>query len=184
MSKTVLVPLAQGFEEIEALTIIDVLRRAGADVTTAAVDAEGIQVTGAHDVSVLADTLMEECTGPFDLIALPGGMPGAANLADSKPLTALLREQKNAGRLTGAICAAPAVVLHKQGLLEGKKASVYPALADQLAPGVYTGLPVTEDGAVITGSGPGTAMEFALTLAGRLMGDDVEKQLREGMLVK
>ncbi|KAB1442245.1 DJ-1 family glyoxalase III [Pseudodesulfovibrio senegalensis] len=183
MSRTVLVPLAQGFEEIETLTIIDVLRRAGADVTTAAVNANGKQVTGAHNVTVLADALMDDCAGPFDLIALPGGMPGAANLAESARLVELLREQDENNRLTGAICAAPAVVLHEKGLLEGKKASAYPSFADRLAPGAHTGQPVTEDGTVITGSGPGTAMAFALALAERLMGEDAAKQLREAMLV-
>ena len=122
MPKKVLVPIADGSEEIEAVCIIDVLRRAGADVTVASVD--GLQVTASRGVKIVADTLIADCAGiAFDLIALPGGIPGAEHLRDSVELIGLLRRQQEEGRLCGAICASPAVVLQHHGLLGGRKAT-------------------------------------------------------------
>lgn len=183
MNKSVLVPLAEGFEEVEALSIVDVLRRAGADVTTAAVGTNR-QVTGAHQVTITADAMLNECTGSYDLIALPGGIPGATNLAESVTLEGMLREQDEAGRLVAAICASPAVVLQKHGLIKGRKVTCYPSFADQLEPITHVSERVVADGTLITGSGPGSALEFSLKLVEVLSDADTAKGLQEGMLVK
>jgi protein deglycase len=117
MAKKVLVPIADGTEEIEAVCLIDTLRRAGAEVTVASVD--GIQVTASRGVKIVADARIAECLHQtYDGIVLPGGMPGAEHLRDSAGLIEMLQKQNQAGRLYGAICAAPAVVLRPHGLLE------------------------------------------------------------------
>ena len=131
MSKNVLVPIADGTEEIEAVCIIDVLRRAGAQVTVASVDQ--LQITASRGVKLVADKRITECLDfTFDLIALPGGMPGAEHLRDSKELTMMLKRQQQEGRLYAAICASPAVVFQHHGLLGQRKATAHPAFVDQL----------------------------------------------------
>jgi 4-methyl-5(b-hydroxyethyl)-thiazole monophosphate biosynthesis len=125
MIKHVLVPIADGTEEIEAVTIIDVLRRAGADVTVASVN--DLQVTASRGVRLVADCLIGQCVDrDHDLVVLPGGMPGAEHLRDSRELKRILQHHSDAGRLLGAICAAPAVVLEPHGLLENRKATCHP----------------------------------------------------------
>ena len=169
---TVLVPLAQGCEELEAVTIIDLLRRAGADVLTAGLDAQ--PVTGAHRVMITPDTTLEEALDrDFDLIVLPGGLPGADNLKNDERIVECVKKMADAGKLTAAICAAP-IVLEKAGVLSGKKATSYPGFLDEMGlPDVtYTGAAVEKDGNVITSRGPGTAMDFALDLIAALY--DVE----------
>ncbi len=167
MQKTALIPVADGIEEIEAVTLVDVLRRGGVQVTVASVGA--LEVTGAHAIQLKADCLIGDCTGhAYDLIALPGGLPGAEHLRDCKPLIKMLREQSSAGRLTAAICASPAVVLAHHGLLEDCKAVCYPSMMDRL-PHRGRGR-VAADGGYVTSQGPGTAMEMALDLVGRLCG--------------
>eukprot|EP00919_Chromeraceae_sp_WS-2016_P013662 GHVR01032186.1.p1 GENE.GHVR01032186.1~~GHVR01032186.1.p1 ORF type:complete len:146 (+),score=32.50 GHVR01032186.1:63-500(+) len=119
MTKKVLVPVAEGVEEVETVTIIDVLRRAGADVTIASTTGH-LQVKCAHKLNIVADKLISDCKDThFDLIAVPGGMPGAEHLRDCKVLTAMLKAQKDANRWYAAICASPAVVFETHGLLEG-----------------------------------------------------------------
>lgn len=187
MLGTVLVPLADGFEEMEAVAIIDILRRAGAEVTTASV--KDIMVTGAHGMAVRADTTIDTCReAAFDLIALPGGMPGASNLALSSDLTTLLNDQNDRGGWIGAICAAPAVVLKGHGILPQGKMACYPSFRDQLPEQHRTDDMVAVSGNIITGAGPGAAPEFALELIRRLAGDDINKsnivsQLIKGMLI-
>ncbi len=170
MSKRVLVPIANGTEELEAVSIIDTLRRAGAEVTVASVEAT-LQVTASRGVKLVADALIADCAGEtYDLIALPGGMPGAEHLRDSAPLTAMLRRQRDEGRLYAAICAAPVVVLQHHGLLAGRRATCFPTFAPQLENPEAAHERVVVDGPCITGRGPGTALEFALTLVERLFG--------------
>jgi 4-methyl-5(b-hydroxyethyl)-thiazole monophosphate biosynthesis len=182
MSKEVLVPIAEGTEELEAVTIVDVLRRAGAQVTVASVG--GLQVTASRGVNLVADTLISDCSGKqFDLIVLPGGMPGAQNLCDSSLLGVLLKRQCDEGRLYGAICASPAVVLEHHGLLEGKKATSYPSFTDQLKSAEVTPSRVVVDGQCVTSQGPGTALEFALTLVELLFGEEKTKEIAEAMVV-
>ena len=177
----VLVPLAEGFEEIEAVTVIDLLRRAGIEVVTAGLR-PGL-VTGSHGIAVTPDTDLDAALAQsFDMVALPGGMPGAANLAADARLLALLCQMATSGRITAAICAAPGV-LAKAGLLAGKRATSYPGfLSAENAPGVILSEdPVVEDGRVITSRGPGTAMDFALALIERLEGAPVRRQIEAGL---
>lgn len=163
MKPKVLVPIADGSEEMEAVTIIDVLRRAGAQVTVASVGER--QVTAAHGVMLVADTTISECEADsWDLVVLPGGIPGAQHLHASAPLQRILAAQNDANRFVGAICAAPAVVLQPQGLLSGRRATCHPAFADQIPSASPDDRRVVVDGHCVTSQGPGTAFEFALTL--------------------
>lgn len=169
MTPKVLVPIADGTEEIEAVCIIDVLRRAGAEVVVASVGA--LQITASRGVRIVADRLIAECIeDTFDLIVLPGGIPGAEHLRDSPELKALLRRQKEENRYYGAICAAPAVVLESHGLLEGIRATGHPNFMDRLDPARADAARVVVDGRCVTSRGPGTALEFALELVALLFG--------------
>jgi 4-methyl-5(b-hydroxyethyl)-thiazole monophosphate biosynthesis len=178
MSKA-LVLLAEGLEEIEAVTLIDVLRRAGVEVTTASLG--DTLVTGAHNVSLMADRRLGDVADQvFDVVLLPGGMPGAQHLRDDQRVLQLLRRQFGAGRYVGAICAAP-IVLDAAGILNGKRATSYPGFA--LPDARYSEARVVVDGAIATSRGPGTAMEFALQWVAILVGTQTAEQLRQGMLV-
>jgi len=182
MSKKVLVPVADGCEEIEAVTIIDVLRRAGADVTVASVGE--LRITASRGVRLVADTTIETCVDAvFDLIVLPGGMPGAEHLRDSELLITMLKRQEQAGRLFGAICAAPAVVLHHHGLLAGRRATTHPGFADTLENRGAVDSRVVVDGACVTSRGPGTALEFALKLVELLYGREKAAEVARPMVV-
>lgn len=182
MAKKVLVPIADGSEEIEAMCIIDTLRRAGLEVTVASVGA--LQVTASRGVKIVADAVIADCdTGTYDCIALPGGMPGAEHLRDSAPLIAKLKEQKSAGRLYAAICASPAVVFQHHGLIEGVKVTCYPSFRDKLDAGCASDDRVVVDGQCVTSQGPGTAIPFALKLVELLVGADKAKEVTQAMLV-
>ncbi len=179
MAKTALVPIADGSEEIEACTIIDVLRRAGVQVTVAAVRVR--QITASRGVTLVADKTVADCEGEvFDAIVLPGGMPGAEHLRDCEPLIAMLRAQQAAGRLYAAICASPAVVLVPHGLLDGKTATGYPSMLDHL-PEASTER-VVVDGNCVTSQGPATAMAFAVELVRQLAGDATADEVAAGLL--
>lgn len=175
----VLVPLADGFEEIEAVTVIDILRRGGIDVITAGLEAGPVR--GSHGLSLVPDaTLDDALAADYEMVVLPGGLPGADNLESDERVTGLLRRLADSGRFTAAICAAPKV-LAAAGLLDGRKATSFPGFLD---PGSIPGLvlseaPVVEDGKVITSRGPGTAMDFALALVERLRGRDVRDTVEE-----
>lgn len=175
--------LAEGFEEIEAVTPIDVLRRAGVDVVTAGVG--GTRVVGAHGVAFEADTTAEEAPTEVDAVVLPGGMPGAENLAKSPAVLSLIEKTAGRGKLVAAICASPAVVLSRTKLLEGKKVTCYPGFEERLPKGAkHTPERVVVDGKLITSRGPGTALEFSLALVSALVDEKKAGQLREGMIVK
>jgi 4-methyl-5(b-hydroxyethyl)-thiazole monophosphate biosynthesis len=181
----VLVPLAAGFEELEAVTLIDLLRRAGFEVVVAGLVA-GPVFASRGTVLVPDTTLAAVADQAFDLVVLPGGLPGADHLAADPLLRSLLQRQHAQHRLTAAICAAPKV-LAAAGLLAGKSATCYPGAIDAAAHPDITLVtePVVTDGTVVTSRGPGTAMDFALALIERLAGrarrDDVEtKLLRPG----
>lgn len=178
----VLVPLAQGCEEVEAVTIIDLLRRAKIEVVSAGLDDQ--PVTASRGVRLIPDTLLDEALEQeFDMVVLPGGMPGAANLNNDPRIKTLLKDMAAEGKYVCAICAAP-FVLGEAGLLAGKAATSYPGFVDKMnLPGTaYKEDPVVRDGKVITSRGPGTAMDFALelieALAGKARRDEVEAGLQ------
>lgn len=182
MAKKALVPIADGSEEIEAVCIIDTLRRAGLDVTVASVGE--LQVTASRGVKIVADALIADCKNvDYDCIALPGGMPGAEHLRDSAELIAILKKQKAAGKLYAAICASPAVALLPHGLLEGVKATCYPGFRSKLDPALASEERVVVDGNCVTSQGPGTAIEFALKLIELLLGLQKAKEVADPMLV-
>ncbi len=185
MKKSVLVPIAPGIEELEAVTIIDTLRRAGAEVVVASV-AE-LQVIASRGVKIIADKRISDCARlTFDLIVLPGGMPGAEHLRDSAELAAMLKAQQKAGRYFAAICASPAVVLQSHGLLEGRQATCYPSLAEKLSGSSKASLAsrVVVDKNCVTSQGPGTALEFALKLIELLYSPAKAKEVAGPMLFK
>jgi 4-methyl-5(b-hydroxyethyl)-thiazole monophosphate biosynthesis len=168
----VLVPLADGCEEIEAVTIIDILRRGGVEVTVASLD--GGTVTASRGVKIEPDTGLDAALqSEYDMIALPGGAAGADRLEADPRIAALLRRMADSGKFTTAICAAPKV-LAAAGLLDGLEATSYPGYLDRKpAPGMrYSEVAVVQDGKVVTSRGPGTAMDFALTLLDLLAGPD------------
>jgi len=182
MTRHVLVPIADGTEEIEAVTIIDVLRRAGAEVTVASVG--DLQVTASRGVRLVADCLIGQCVDrDYDLVVLPGGMPGAEHLRDSRELTRILQRHSDAGRLVGAICAAPAVVLESHGLLENRKATCHPNHVRSLHDPTAAGERVLVDGTVATSQGPGTAMAFALKLVELLFGREKMEAVAGPMVI-
>lgn len=173
--------LADGFEEIEATTIIDVLRRGGVDTRILGLGAG--RVRGAHDVVVEVDQLLGDASAdPWDMVVLPGGMPGAATLRDDSRVLALVRRQVEGGRRVAAICAAP-IVLAAAGVLDGRQATCYPGFEDDLGGAVLSTSRVVVDGKVTTSRGPGTALWFALQLVAQLRGDEVAEDLARGMLV-
>jgi protein deglycase len=175
----VAVLLANGFEEIEAVTIVDVLRRAGVEAIMVAL--RGASVVGSHDIEVTADcTFSELRAAELDGVVLPGGMPGAATLRDDERVAELLRELTRDGKLVSAICAAP-MALDAAGVLVGRRATAYP---DTEVPTARLSTdPVVEDGNIVTSRGVGTALEFALTLVRRLVGEQVAVKLRGKLLV-
>jgi 4-methyl-5(b-hydroxyethyl)-thiazole monophosphate biosynthesis len=179
---SVLVPLAQGCEELEAVTVVDLLRRAGIEVVTAGLDAQ--PVTASRGMMLLPDmTLDLALQRRFDMVVLPGGLPGADHLRDDPRIIRLLQDMAASDAYTAAICAAPRVLAHA-GLLEGKRVTSYPGALDiEAIAGIeYLETAVVTDGRVITSRGPGTAMDFALvlieTLVGKAKRDEVETGLQ------
>lgn len=177
--------LANGFEEVEALSIIDILRRSGVDIITVSID-DAPSVTGAHGVSITPDMGYTEVLGfnDADFLILPGGMPGASNLAAFAPLNALLKSHNADGGNIAAICAAPAVVLAPLGILKGKKAICYPGFEDKLkeAGAKIGNPPVCVDGNIITSNGPASAIAFGLAIAAKAVGERKAHEIGEGML--
>lgn len=181
-TKSALVAVANGSEDIETATIIDVLRRAGVAVTVASAEAL-TEVTCAHGLRITCDTLVGAVRSQhFDLIALPGGMPGAERLRDCRALIGLLQEQQTAGGLYAAICASPGVVLGTHGLIGARKATAYPGFEQLLPAGSACGDAVVRDGNLITGRGPAAAMAFALALVEALLGRAKAEQVAASML--
>lgn len=178
----VLVPLADGFEEIEAITIIDVLRRAGCEVIAAGL-ASG-PLTATRKTRHLADAPIDAALeNDYDAIVLPGGRPGADALAAHGGLRRRLREHFAAGRLTAAICAAP-MALDAAGLLDGRRFTCHPAAAGEIKSGAPTAQRVEIDGHLITGQAAGSAMEFALVIGRALCGDDAIADVNRGLLAR
>ncbi|MDR3295476.1 MAG: DJ-1/PfpI family protein [Clostridiales Family XIII bacterium] len=177
----VYVHLADGFEEIEALTVVDVLRRAGVNVRTVSI-MKDLTVTGAHGVPVVADALFEDAGyEPCEMLILPGGGPGTKRLLEHEGLKKALLDFAAAGKWIAAICAAP-MVLARNGLLDGRNATVYDGMEGELAKARYTKEPVVRDGNFITSRGPGTAIPFALALAEILAGKEAADKVKGDLL--
>lgn len=180
----VVILLAPGFEEIEALVPADVLRRANHPVTLVSVTPEeSREVTGAHGITVRTD----DWIGSVDIrqarmLVLPGGMPGTSNLERNEAVREAVRIQLSEGRLLGAICAAPSIP-GRMGLLQGRRATCYPGFEDTLQGATTSQDPVVTDGNLVTSRGPGTAMAFALALAGALSGSPEETRELAGRLL-
>ncbi|XP_072961635.1 protein DJ-1 homolog B-like [Typha angustifolia] len=184
-SKKVLVPIANGTEPMEAVITIDVLRRAGADVTVASVEKD-LRVDACWGIKLVADALVSDCAdSAFDLISLPGGMPGSANLKDCKVLENMVKKHAEKGGLYAAICAAPAVALGSWGLLKGLKATCYPSFMEKL-PSEATAVEsrVQVDGKAVTSRGAGTAIEFSLILVEKLYGKDKADEVAGPMVMR
>jgi protein deglycase len=179
----VLVPLAPGCEELESVTLIDILRRGGLTVVTASLD--GKPVKASRGVVLVADTTLETAMtdAGFDMVVVPGGMGGSTALAKHAGFVAYVRDMYEAGKYVGAICAAP-IILGKAGLLDGHAFTAYPGvLQDTDFPGSrYTGAAVEVDGRVLTSRGPGTALDFSLILVGILAGADVRDRVEKELV--
>lgn len=175
----VLVPLAPGCEEIEAVTVIDILRRAGITVVSAGLDNRPVRAS--RGVMLVPDTSLEAVLNDsFDMIVLPGGQPGTDNLNADMRIIALLQKMAQQGKHVAAICAAPSV-LASAGLLDGKKATSFPGSLEGYPNINFQTAAVVEDGNIITSRGPGTAMDFALTLAERLAGKAKRREVEAGL---
>lgn len=175
----VLVPLAQGCEEIEAVTVIDILRRAKIEVVSASLDAQPVRAS--RGVMLLADTTLESALlQEFDMIALPGGQPGSNNLKADARIIALLQKMAAQGKYVAAICAAPSV-LATAGLLDGKQATCFPGALDPFPLVQQQHAAVVTDGKLVTSRGPGTALDFALTLVELLTGKAKREEVTAGL---
>ena len=197
----VVVFLAEGFEEVEAFTPVDYLRRVGVNVITASCG-KTLNVTGSHKITVVADVLASDIVSDVqkrnvpDAVIIPGGMPGASNVAECENASQIINEVYNAGGITAAICAAPVVVFAKLGLLAGKRYTCYPTMEQQLEKwcgsdwqnltkdAIFTGERCVLDGKLITAAGPGTAEEFAIQLVRSLVGEDAASKLIAGGVMR
>ncbi len=178
----VLIPLAQGCEELEAVTIIDLLRRAGIEVITAGLDDK--TVTASRGVRLIPDVQLDDVMQQeFDMLVLPGGLPGADHLDADRRIHTLLKKLSEGGGYTAAICAAPKVLAHT-GLLDGKAATGYPGVLDsmELSSTEISQDAVVIDGKVITSRGPGTSMAFALTLIAQLLGEEKRSEVEQALV--
>jgi len=176
---SVLVPLAQGCEELEAITVVDLLRRAGISVVTAGLDDKPVRAS--RGMVLVPDTTLDEALNQeYDMVVLPGGLPGADHLDGDPRIHGLLKDMAARDRYTAAICAAPKV-LASTGLLEGKKVTSFPGVLDAFDGLDYRTDSVVQDGKLITSRGPGTAMDFALTLIENLLGKDRRDEVEAGL---
>ncbi|MBQ8565321.1 MAG: DJ-1/PfpI family protein [Bacteroidaceae bacterium] len=174
--------LADGFEEIEALTVVDVLRRAEMPLVTLSVTDKAV-VTGAHGIPVVADALAQDIAfDDVEWLILPGGMPGMTNLAASRPLCNLIKAHAEAGGLTAAICASPSI-LGMLGLLNGRRATCYPGFEHNLEGAIVTGERCSVDENITTANGPASATAFALSLIAQSCGEEKAQEVAAGMLV-
>ena len=183
MKKKALIVLAGGFEEVEAVSVMDVLRRAGVKVIIAGL--KRLIIEGSHGIKIQADIKLKDYKKIPDAVILPGGMPGATNLANSKKVISLIKACFSKKNIVAAICASPAFVLAPTGILKGKKVSCYPGCEGRLKEGtVYLKKSVVIDGNIITSQGPGTALDFAFAIIEKLTGKKQTSLVKKKMLVK
>ena len=174
----VAVLLAEGFETIEALTTVDILRRAG--VTCNTIGTKSLEVTTSHSITIKADKILNEEIYDYDVVVLPGGMPGAANLRDDEKVNELVKKFYDEGKIVAAICAGP-ITFGKIGIVNGKNATCYPGFEDQLVGCNYKEELVVVDGNIVTGRGPAAAIPFAFEILKHVAPDKVE-QIKKAML--
>lgn len=178
--KSIIVMLAEGFEEIETLTVVDVMRRAGVNCHMCSINEE--EVTGAHEIRVLSDlTLNSPNLNSYDGIVLPGGMPGALNLKNSIRVIELVKEYFGNGKIVAAICAAP-IILEEAGIIKGRKVTSYPDFKEKLGNSIYTEEILVEDENVLTSRGPATALPFAFAILRKLGLNEEAENLYNSML--
>ena len=190
MKRSAIVILADGFEEVEAVTPIDYLRRAGIEVTVASIGGN-LLVKGARGIVVDADVTLydllvnqQETVAIYDAIIIPGGMPGAANIAASPEAGTLITEMAAAGKRICAICASPAVVLSPLGILSGKKFTCYPDMEGKVQGGYWTDKRVVMDGNIITSRAAGTAGEFSIAIIAQLLGETEGDRIAQAVLLQ
>jgi 4-methyl-5(b-hydroxyethyl)-thiazole monophosphate biosynthesis len=179
----VLVMLANGFEEVEALTVVDYLRRTGIEVKMVSTE-KGLEVEGAHGIKVLGDLMIDDIKAPLNYrgIFIPGGLPGATNLRDDSRVTDLVKTLADGGKMIASICAGP-IVLCKAGVIDGKKVTSYPGYARELVGAVYKEDLVVRDGNIITSRGPATAVYLAMEIIRYLQGEEKLRELRKAILL-
>ena len=181
MRKKALILLAEGFEEIEAITTIDILRRGSIEVTAASLEEK--YVKGSRNINVASDTTIDQIGRDYDALILPGGMPGAENLSLSEKVNSLIIEMNNKKKIIAAICASPAIVLAPIGILDNKTATCYPNMErDFNSNTTYSEDDMVIDGNIITSKGPATAMEFALSLVRILAGEEIANSVQSATL--
>jgi 4-methyl-5(b-hydroxyethyl)-thiazole monophosphate biosynthesis len=178
--KKVAILLADGFEEVEAVTVVDFLRRAGVKVIVTSIG--DLTVTGSNKIVIKADVTLASLAEELDGVVVPGGMPGSSNLAQSEKVIELIGSMNENNKLVAAICAAPALVLGGSGLLNGRKFTCYPGFEDGVTDGVFCTERVVHDANLITSRGPGTAAEFSIALIEYLLGEEAAKAVKEGTL--
>lgn len=176
--------LSNGFEDIEALAPVDILRRGGLEVKTVSITGEQMVET-THGIKLMTDLRIEDIVdfSDVDAMLLPGGLPGATNLNKHRMLREILLEQYNQGRIVAAICAAP-LVLGSIGILEGKRATCYPGFEKRMTGATYTQEQVTIDGNIITGKGPGASMDFGYAILGKFVAPEAVAELKAQMMYK
>lgn len=179
----ILIMLADGFEEVEAVTLADYLRRTGIDAQMVTIN-DTLEVTGAHGIRIIADKLMSEIKEPSSYrgIVIPGGRPGAMALAEDNRVLELIRGFNESGRMVAAICAGP-IVLARAGVLEGKKATCFPGFGKELVGALVKDKLVVKDGNIITSRGPATASYFALRIVEYLQGEERMSELKKAILL-
>jgi 4-methyl-5(b-hydroxyethyl)-thiazole monophosphate biosynthesis len=189
MEKKAIIFLADGFEEVEAVTPIDYLRRANITVVMAAIGKE-TAVTGSHGIPLTADTAIDALQksgdldpAKWDCVFIPGGMPGSKNLAACEPVGSFLKKMAEAGKIVGAICAAPAVVLAPLGLLEGKRFTCYPGMEQNVTGAIHTEAMAVTDGNLVTSRAAGTTAEFAFALIELLAGGEQVEKVRAALMI-
>lgn len=179
----VIVLLAPGFEEVEALTVVDYLRRVKPIMVEMVAIGDSLQVSGSHQIQVRADKHIDELFNldDYEAVIIPGGMPGAANLRDDQRVIKIVQEMNATGKLVAAICAGP-IVLEKAKIIDGKKVTSYPGFEKDLPNSIYQQGAVVRDGNIITSRGPGKAVDFALEIVTVLTGTEAAETLRKNIL--
>ncbi|MGJ0845516.1 4-methyl-5(b-hydroxyethyl)-thiazole monophosphate biosynthesis [Tissierella praeacuta DSM 18095] len=180
--KKVILFLAEGFEEVEALTVVDYLRRKDVAVDTVSIT-EDNKVKGVHDIVVIADKVINSINDidSYDAVIIPGGLPGATNLRDNNKVIDIVKKANRNGKLVAAICAGP-IVLEKAGVIHGKNVTSYPGFEDELMSGIYIDDSVVRDCNIITAKGPALAVEFAIEIMRYLLGEEKVDELKKDIL--